>query len=607
MKILREFTLRTMTAAILFSAAATAATADGNVSYDSGTLTISGDFTTDEVQTYKSETVSIVFTANCNIETIPYRAFQNFTNLTSVDLPESVTTISACAFKDCSALKSVRFPSKIESINSNAFMNCSKLTSVTIPASVKSIGDLAFYGGPDTLVLMPDYPNTPTEPNNIYLGNTNTSDLDTQGTLVFNYGITIVYDKNYSNIGTMKEDKSATNLSCYLGDNGKALEFIAGTGYYYNPATNLLTLYGDEVEWDDFQSGDFDSTKAVEFADNFDVNEIGYLNFELLTTINIPRVVETITAETFKGCTSLKNVTLHEGLTTIDAEAFRRCTSLETIVIPSTVTTINLGAFAGCENLKNITLPTELETIGQELFSGCTALTSITLPKKLTTIEDGAFINSGLTSIEFPTTLTSIGKLAFGSCEALKSVTFLTPASINSIGEEAFNECIALEKIELPSPLKTIGDDAFCSCALLEEVVLPSTLTDIGDHGFKECPKLKSVTIDYDETATTQQEILLSGKAKESPGISIFSADNTATLYYNKNYTWIGDDSTQNLWSYFVDRVANYTKGTTSIAVPKVNNATADYYDLTGRKVNSDFHGVVIKVEGSHSQVMLKK
>ena len=57
-----------------------------------------------------------------------------------------VATIRENAFRDCSGLTSITIPNSVTSIEYRAFYNCSGLTSLTIPNSVTSIGDRAFYG-----------------------------------------------------------------------------------------------------------------------------------------------------------------------------------------------------------------------------------------------------------------------------------------------------------------------------------------------------------------------------------------------------------------------------------------------------------------------------
>ena len=64
--------------------------------------------------------------------------------MTSVTIPNSVTSIGDCAFEDCSGLTSVTIGNSVKSIGDWAFGNCYGLTSVTIPNSVTSIGSEAF-------------------------------------------------------------------------------------------------------------------------------------------------------------------------------------------------------------------------------------------------------------------------------------------------------------------------------------------------------------------------------------------------------------------------------------------------------------------------------
>lgn len=67
-------------------------------------------------------------------------------NLTSIDIPDSVTSIGIGAFSGCTSLTSVTIGSGVTSIGKYAFQICSKLTSVTIGNSVTTIGDYAFCG-----------------------------------------------------------------------------------------------------------------------------------------------------------------------------------------------------------------------------------------------------------------------------------------------------------------------------------------------------------------------------------------------------------------------------------------------------------------------------
>lgn len=65
-------------------------------------------------------------------------------SLTSINLPDSVTSIGECAFIRCQSLTRINIPDSMTSIGDNAFRNCESLTCINIPDSVTSIGNSAF-------------------------------------------------------------------------------------------------------------------------------------------------------------------------------------------------------------------------------------------------------------------------------------------------------------------------------------------------------------------------------------------------------------------------------------------------------------------------------
>ena len=89
------------------------------------------------------------YTINNNCKVIAGEVFYNCPRLTSIEIPDSVTSIGYRAFDDCSSLTSVTFGenSQLTNIGDNAFEYCSSLTSVTFGenSQLTSIGDYAFY------------------------------------------------------------------------------------------------------------------------------------------------------------------------------------------------------------------------------------------------------------------------------------------------------------------------------------------------------------------------------------------------------------------------------------------------------------------------------
>lgn len=78
------------------------------------------------------------------VKEISSSAFANNTSVTTVNIPNTITTIGGSAFKGCTSLKNITIPDSVTSIASSTFQGCTALTSITIPNTVTSIGANAF-------------------------------------------------------------------------------------------------------------------------------------------------------------------------------------------------------------------------------------------------------------------------------------------------------------------------------------------------------------------------------------------------------------------------------------------------------------------------------
>jgi uncharacterized repeat protein (TIGR02543 family) len=96
-------------------------------------------------------------------------AFAGCSGLTSLTIPNSVTSIDTRAFNGCTGLTSVTIPDSVTSIGGNAFRGCTSLTSVTIPDSVTSISGSAFRdcSSLTSIIMRPSPP--PTLGGNVFL------------------------------------------------------------------------------------------------------------------------------------------------------------------------------------------------------------------------------------------------------------------------------------------------------------------------------------------------------------------------------------------------------------------------------------------------------
>ena len=363
---------------------------------------------------------SVTFGKNSQLSSIGPGAFNYCYSLESITIPESVTSIGSDAFIYCYGLRSVTFGenSQLTSIGDGAFNWCESLESITIPASVTSIGEWAF---------------------------------------VECYRLVEVWNLSKLNITAGSEDNG------YVGYYAKRVETEPSESYVYTDENGYVIYYDGKV-------------KAL----------INYIGNE--TKLTIPAGITEINCFALSDCYNITSVTFGENsqLTSIGDGAFNWCESLESITIPDSVTSIGEGAFCCCAKLTSITIPDGVKSIGNHAFAGCSALESITIPDSVLNIGDSAFAEcTALESITIPGSVLSIGYSAFEECTALKNITI--PGSVLSIGDNAFKECTALESAIISEGVKSIGDNAFYNCTNLVNVSLPDSLTSISFNTFYGC------------------------------------------------------------------------------------------------------------------------
>ena len=289
-----------------------------------------------------------------------------------------------------SNITSVVIPDSVTSIGKWAFYSCDNLTSIIIPDSVTSIGDYAFL---DCYALAEVYNYSPS--------------------ITVNLGET-----SYSNNGYLGQyAKVVYNASNLTGEKPETRITVVDNMQYYNYRDDFIAL-APAVTRETLTEVTLDNRTT-------EINQHAFYDCSSLTSITIPDSVTNIGGYAFQGCSSLTSITIPDSVTSIGSSAFSYCSSLTSITIPEGVTSIGNQAFQYCNSLTSITIPDTVTSIGQYAFSGCSSLTSITIPDIVTTIGISAFSGcSSLTSITIPDIVTTIGTYAFSGCSSLTSVTF---------------------------------------------------------------------------------------------------------------------------------------------------------------------------------------
>ena len=474
--------------------------------------------------------------------------------LTSISIPQGVTSIGNYAFAYCNNITNFSIPQGVKSIGDGAFLNCLGLTSISISQGVTSIGDKAFFACdsltnitfnsattiiadsadtiPATTIIIGHDPSTAKDYAAKYsrtfevISTTNTlqSIAITTPATKLSYSIGDKLDINglvvtgtYSDGSTKVESITAANISGFNSTTAvvdQVLTITVGTKTTTYKVQIVATLadtdYTYTVTDGKAQITKYTGTGGVvtipSTLGGAPVTSIGTFAFRwsLITTINIPQGVTSIGDFAFYGCYGLTTVSIQQGLISIGNGAFS-ITSLTTINIPQGVTSIGDGAFYDCKSLTSIGIAEGVKSIGDNTFAGCTGLTSINLPKGLTIIGDRAFSHcTGLTSINIPQGVTSIGNGAFSSCTGLKTISVsvdnLNYASINGMlfnkaGTTLITCPEALTNINIPQGVTSIGDWAFSSCTGLTSIGIPEGVTIIGEWAFSYCKGLTSINL----------------------------------------------------------------------------------------------------------------
>lgn len=507
-------------------------------------------------------------------DSIPAYAFYGCNSLTSLVIPESITTVgylfagectglktagpigSGCdyqfgwknaipdgAFRNCSGLVSVELPDGLISIGNLAFQNCSKLASVNIPGSVTSLKSATFQGCESLKTAGPsggDY--------NIILGSSSTipdyafADHENLTSIIIPDGVT--------SIGT-SAFRSCSSLSyVYIPDS--VVEMGPGV---FSGCTQLLS------------AGPVGSGNNIEFGWQDSIPAYAFYDCDALMTVKLPEDITTIGKYAFSFSSSISEVIIPDSVKSIADYAFYKCDGLANISLSKNLELMGEYAFGHCSSLVTINIPSKLKRIEEGSFTGCSSLRSVVLSEGLTYISTWAFENcSSLIYVKIPSTLTAINTMAFDGCTSMTTAgplgggynyeflwkeeipdsifgwnenltKVVIPTGIMCIGSEAFYSCTNLVSVELRPGIKEIERSAFSNCSSLQGIVFPESIETLGSSAFDE-----STDIKFSGNAPSCDEAYY----------ATHTFSNSATIYYvegTSGWTDSGDyDPDNNTW-----------------------------------------------------------
>ncbi len=265
----------------------------------------------------------------CNVsglENLPL--FQTFRNLYfkgkelkgTLTIPQEVSVINAAAFALCDEITELVIPEGVTEIEFGAFIGCKEITDITISNSVTTINLSAFVG---CFALK-----------NLTIGS----------------GIKVIGENAFTSCFNL------TNVY-YVGD---LASWCKIDGLANITTTANIYIDGKEI------AGDLIIPDTVT-----EIKEGAFYFRTKITSVTIPQSVTTIGDRAFYYCIRLSTVTIGNGVTSIGSNAFYQCVHLTNIAIGNSVIKIGGGAFMGCGKLASIKYSGSMEqwnSISKEFY-----------------------------------------------------------------------------------------------------------------------------------------------------------------------------------------------------------------------------------------------
>ncbi len=447
-----------------------------------------------------------------NTKKIEPHAFEGYTELAQIIIPDGVTEIGEMAFSGCEGLVDVTVPNSVTKIDGCAFENCSSLLYIVLPEGLKELGERVFYECPIENATVPgmavmDIPQDNlrkiviTTPENEAWWNLR--DLKSLVDITFPIGTTCVgawICAGCINLRCVKipdgvtriEEHAFADCSCLMNIeipdsvvdiDDKSFENCAGLQYH-----SYKNAYYLGNKNNPFHVCIKPSNKDITFCD-------------------IHPKTRMVISKEFAECLNLEHVDIPNNVVCVKGVGFKKCEKLEYTIYENACYLGNdsnpyfMLVKVISEAVDSCIIHSDTRIIGDCAFQG-SYLAEITIPPNVIIVGCNAFYGCQLTKVDIISSATVIREMAFASCFNLTDINTSENTNIK-IDDWIFSQC-PIKKAEvhisiLPSIPKdslkdivvtcgtTIDEDTFRECGQLTSITLPNSITNVHEQAFANC------------------------------------------------------------------------------------------------------------------------
>ena len=340
-------------------------------------------------------------------------------------------------------------------------------------------------------------------------------------------------------------------------------------------------------------------------------------------SLTLPNSVTTIGDAAFRACGSFTNLELSNTLSVIPAQAFMNCRSLSgELVIPASVTEIGNNAFSDCLNLNavtgQVTLPKSLEKIGFYVFGNTNNIKTVnfqSLPegisgflgqkKKAVSLSDESYISDKASG--------TVNEISYTRQMSNNWGTLVLPYSLTLTGSEPYHlysidnmtgEELVLKQLEgtvaagTPCVVKRKGSEAELTFGSnIAKLNMERVAQDVGGMKFRGTYWTEDVNSGYviSKNSFWNVEELKNSSSVNGVKVRPFRA-------------WL-DGTSANAPAQLSMRIDDNTTGINAAEVlDALNDAEAEYYDLSGKRLDEPQKGVnIVRMKSGKTKKIIIK